>query len=188
VVVPVTAVTGNPGYDQNGGSSVPDGAQPISNPAPNAGALAPLVKIDWNGIVNGGAIRPDYNLTGSSGWPTSFADWPVILVRSANLSLGPGDDGQGLLVVTGDLSVNGSFAWNGVILVGGTLTSKGNSSIAGAIVTGLNVKLGQVVGASDVGNGTKTIRYSSCKVTQALSHLGSLSAVPNAWADNWPGY
>jgi hypothetical protein len=41
---------------------------------------------------------------------------------------------------------------------------------------------------SDIGNGTKTIRYNSCLVSQALSHLGSLVALPNAWADNWPVY
>jgi hypothetical protein len=188
VAVPITSATGGPGYEQNGGSSVPTGDPPITTVAANPAVMAPLIRIDWNGIVNGWALNADYSLSGSSGWPSSFIDWPVILVKASSLSLNAGRSGQGLLVVTGNLTMNGSFSWDGVILVGGVLTSNGNTTIQGAIVTGLNAKLGQAVSMSDIGNGTKTIRYNSCLVSQALSHLGSLVALPNAWADNWPVY
>jgi hypothetical protein len=188
VAVPAVSVTGSPGYDQNGGSSVPIGSPPIGVLAATPAAVAPLIKIDWSGIVKGSALPADYGLTGSSGWPSSFSDWPIVLVRNSGLTLGPGHSGQGLLVVSGDLTIHGSFEWDGVILVGGTLTSSGNNTLRGAIVTGLNLKLGQAVGPSDVGNGTKTIQYNSCLVSRALSSLGSLVGLANAWADNWPVY
>ena len=91
-------------------------------------------------------------------------------------------------MVRGDLTLSGSFSWEGLILVGGTLTSNGNQTIEGAIMTGLNVKLGLPVDVSDVGNGNKTVRYNSCNVSDALQNLGSMRQVPNGWVDNWPAY
>ena len=43
-------------------------------------AAAAAVSIDWDGIVNGSALVPDYALSSTSGWPVSFADWPMIVV------------------------------------------------------------------------------------------------------------
>lgn len=188
VAVPTTAVNGNPGYDQNGGSSVPSGSPAIAYPAAIADSFAPKVKIDWNGIVYGGAITPNYSLTSTAGWPSSFTSWPTIKVTASSLGLGPGNSGSGLLIVTGDLTTSGSFSWNGVILTGGTLTSNGNNTIQGAVVSGLNVQLGMAVPTGDVGNGNKTIQYNSCNVSAALAGLGSLVPIRNAWADNWPAY
>jgi hypothetical protein len=185
VAVPTTAADGGPGYDQNGGSSVPAGNPPISYQGANAAAFAPLVPIDWNGIVNQNALTPNFSLTGTSGWPSSFTNWPIIMVTASSVSLGPGQSGQGLIVVTGNITLNGSFSWNGIILAGGTITSNGNQTIQGAMMSGLNVKLGQTVGTSDVGNGNKTVRYNSCHVSSALQNLGSLVAINNAWSDNW---
>jgi len=185
VAVPVVAADGDPGYDQNRGAPVPAGNPPILHPAPTPESFAPLVNIDWDGIVNGGALQADYNLTGTSGWPSSFADWPSIFVEGS-VSLNPPLSGQGLIVVTGNVTLQGSFSWKGVILAGGVITSNGNQTITGALVSGLNVKLGQTVGVSDMGNGNKTIRYNSCDVTQALQDLGGLVPLANAWVDNWP--
>lgn len=185
VAVPTTAADGGAGYDQNGGSSVPSGTPNITYPAADAGAFAPLVPVDWDGIVNHNALTANYNLTGTSGWPTTFTSWPIIMVTAASVTLGPGQSGQGLIVVTGNITLNGSFSWDGVILAGGVITSNGNQTIQGAIMSGLNVQLGQTVATSDVGNGNKTVRYNSCNVSSALQNLGSLQAIPNAWADNW---
>ncbi len=185
VAVPTTAVDGGPGYDQNGGSSVPSGTPNIAYPAADDDAFAPLVPIDWDGIVNNGALTPNYNLTSTSGWPSTFTNWPIIMVTAASVSLGPGQSGQGLIVATGNITLNGSFSWNGIILAGGIVTSNGNQTIQGAIMSGLNVKLGVAVPTSDVGNGNKTVRYNSCHVSSALQNLGSLVAIQNAWADNW---
>jgi hypothetical protein len=176
------AVPTSPGYDQNGGSSVPTGSPPIAYPAADPAGFAAIIPIDWDAIVNGGAIS--WNYSGTS-WPGSLpSGWPAIFINGS-VSMG---SGQGLLVVKGDLTISGSKHWDGVILVGGTLTSNGNNTVQGAVVTGLNLKLGLSVGVSDVGNGNKTYVYNSCNVANALTALGSLVAMPNARMDNWPSY
>lgn len=185
VAVPTTAADGGAGYDQNGGSPVPTGTPSITYPAANGAAFAPLVPVDWDGIVNHNALTANYNLTGTSGWPSSFTTWPIIMVTATAVTLGPSQSGRGLIVAIGNITLNGSFSWDGVILSGGVITSNGNQTIQGAIMSGLNIQLGQAVATSDVGNGNKTVRYNSCNVSSALQNLGSLQAIPNAWADNW---
>jgi len=68
------------------------------------------------------------------------------------------------------------------------LTSSGNQTIQGAVVSGLNLKLGEAVSTSDVGSGSKTYRYNSCYVRNSLGAVGSLTPMTNARLDNWPGY
>ena len=186
------AVPTSPGYTQSGGIPVPTGSPPIEDMGTVA-AFSNSVSIDWAGIVSGTALTPDIVIPGGS-WP-SFSNpsyWPVILVNG-NFSL-PGD-GRGTLIVTGNLTINGSKDWEGIILAGGKVTGNGNNGIAGAMVTGLNVKLGPnpdsiaaVIGTNAIGNGTKRIYYNSCHVASALARFGGLATYPNAWADNWAMY
>jgi len=188
VAVPTTAVNGDPGYSQNGAGHVPRGDPDILHIGANANEAADLVNIDWDAIVNAGAIAADYVLTSTSGWPSNFDDWPTIYVNNAGgtISLGPGQSGKGLLVIRGNATLNGSFSWHGVVLVGGVMGGNGNQTIHGAVVTGLNVKLGETVARNSLGNGTKDFRYNSCYVVNALAGFGGFSAMSNAWADNWP--
>lgn len=182
------AVPSSPGYSQKGGKSVPTGSPAVDSLGTEQQA-ANSVKIDWNGIVNQNAITPTVSMPGGS-WP-SFADtsyWPVIMA-TGDFSLP--SSGRGLLIVTGNLTISGSSSWNGVVLVGGNLTSNGNNTVAGAIVSGLNVKIlpqSQWPPTGAIGNGTKTFAYNSCYVTRALSGLGSLKPLQNAWLDNWSNY
>ena len=117
---------------------------------------------------------------GMNDWPVTRVDGDLILPAS----------GKGILVVTGNLTWNGTplKTWEGIILVGGTITANGQGNIYGALVTGLNVKTGGTVGLSDLGNGTKDYEYDSCAISRALSHVGSLERVRNAWTDTWPSY
>ncbi|HEX4602173.1 MAG TPA: hypothetical protein VH116_12320 [Gemmatimonadales bacterium] len=75
---------------------------------------------------------------------------------------------------------------DGVALVGGNLISNGNTVVEGAVVTGLNVELGQSVPMASVGNGTKTYQYNSCNVARAMAKTAKLVGVTNAWVDKWP--
>jgi hypothetical protein len=149
-------------YVQSGGTfspAVPVGNPPVLDLQSPPGAYD-AVKIDWDGIVNHNLIVPDL-IYPTNPWPGSFPStyWPVIRVNG-NLSM-PGN-GQGTLIITGDLTITGSISWAGVVLVGGQLYANGNNNIQGAVVSGLNVKLGATVGHSDVGNGIKTYQYNSC--------------------------
>ena len=181
------AVPAVPGYSQSGGLSVPTGVPPIVNMGTQSQAND-MIKIDWAGMVAGTALSPDITLPGGS-WP-SFSDpnyWPLIYVDQASDFALPGN-GRGLLVVRNNMTIGDSRQWDGIILVGGTLTSNGNNTVSGALVTGLNVLLGQSVPVSSLGNGTKTYRYDSCSVENAANRFGGLSPIRNASADNWRTY
>jgi hypothetical protein len=181
VVVPV-----NPGYT---GKTVAVGDPPVDSVAPDS------VAIDWNAIVNGNMIEASITLPGGS-WPTallqaSFDDltgahnyYPIIRVNG-DFSLP--SSGTGMLIVTGNLTVNGSVGWRGVLLVGGDITSNGNNGIQGATVSGLNVKLGTYV-PSSTANGTKEYNYNSCEVAKATTSMGALVTLRNTWVDNWVEY
>jgi hypothetical protein len=182
-------VPATPGYSQSGGqSSVPNGSPNILSMGTSAGAAA-SVGIDWPSILNGASMTPDVTIPGGS-WPSSSTfstSWPVIFVDQVGDYALPGD-GRGTLVVKNNLTISGSKSWDGIILVGGTLTSNGSNSVHGAVVTGLNVQLGQVVPVSDVGNGTKTFRYDSCNVAKAAGSFAGLQPFRNTTVDNWSTY
>ena len=182
------AVPAFPGYLQVGGTSVPSGSPPILDMGSAASSQATVASVDWPSIVNGTLMVPDYIFPGSS-WP-SFSDptfWPVVYVEQAAEWALP-TTGRGILIVRNDLKLNGSVQWDGIILVGGRLTSSGNNTVSGAIISGLNTVLGQIVPPSDVGSGTKVFRYNSCNVANALAHYTGLRALRNTTVDNWPSY
>ncbi len=175
--------------------------QPVGDPPQeDLGTVSEAVAtmdIDWQGIADGTALTPDVILpdlapTTSPPWP-SFSDptyWPSIFV-DGDLAIdetSPPWSGRGILIVTGDLTLNGNVTWEGVILVGDVLTSNGANTVLGATLNGLNIMLGDEVDAGDVGNGTKTFQYDSCAVQQALAGFAGLQTYPNAWTDNWPTY
>jgi hypothetical protein len=168
----------NPGYT---GKVVAVGNPPIDTVAPDS------VSIDWNGIVNQGAITPTITIPGGS-WPSvqmqDTTYYPIIRVNG-NFSL-PGS-GQGMLIVTGNFTISGNSQWKGVLLVGGDITSNGNNGVQGATVSGLNVKLGTYVPTSTA-NGTKQYNYNSCAVAKATTSMGALVTLRNTWVDNWVEY
>ncbi|MEO5509095.1 MAG: hypothetical protein ABIV28_04590 [Longimicrobiales bacterium] len=195
------------------GASVPTGlltgkTEPFSGNPPisemgTVAEAAAKVKIDWAGIVNtsGSSISPDliYCYPGTSKYDVlrspcspfpaagSFTStyWPTILINGSGPLPG---NGHGTLVVTGDLTLGGGDIWEGIILVGGTITDNGNGDIQGAVISGLNVKLGDAVPPSSKANGTKEYSYNSCSVANATNFMGKLSAMPNAWMDNWSAW
>jgi hypothetical protein len=190
--VAVTTGAGVNGTSYTGGTGPIDGNPddtPVSLGTPgSAGTAKDAVEIDWAGIRAGTVLPADFV---SPAWPTAaqMANWPVTRVNND-----PGaefvlpSDGKGILIVTGDLRLNGGSAnWDGVILAGGRIRSNGNNAARGAVIAGLNVKLGQAVLPSDM-NGTKQYLYDSCALTRALGHIGSLERVRNGWTDTWSSY
>lgn len=182
------AVPNNPGYVQSGnGGSVPSGSPAILNMGSQPAANS-MVDVDWPTILGGMSANATVVLPGGT-WP-SFSDpnyWPIVYVDQASAYSLP-NDGRGMLIVKNDLVMGGSVKWDGIILVGGTFTSNGNNTVKGAIVTGLNVLLGQNVPPSNIGNGTKVFRYDSCNVASALGRFNGLAPLRNAGADNWASY
>ena len=175
VVVPM-----NPGY--SGNTTAATGSPAIDSVPPDS------VHIDWNAIVNQNAITPSITIPGGS-FPTAaqFADTSYYPIIRVNGDFSLPNSGQGMLIVTGNLTLNGSVSWKGVLLVGGDITSNGSNGIQGATVSGLNVKLGTYVPTSTA-NGTKSYNFNSCEVSKANKPAGALVTLRNTWVDNWVEY
>jgi len=172
------AVPTPPGYTQSGGALIPTGSPNILDLGSQASAVSGT-KMDWQGVVNGTSLTPDYN----NSFPASFGStWPVIKY-TGDLTLPA--TGQGVLIVTGNLTINGALHWDGVILVGGTLIANGNDVVDGAVMSGLNELLGTNVPVQAIGNGNKTFQYDSCKIASAMASFGGLVPYSNAWVDDW---
>lgn len=175
------------GYSQTGGPVVPDGDPPINETETGLEMLQSL-GIDWDGIVNGGQIAPDYTIPPDT-WPnfgTMPADeWPVIYV-DGSITVSPSESGRGMLIVRQNLAMSGSFVWDGAMLVGGYITSNGFQTVEGATVTGLNILLGESVPATDIGNGNKVFKYDSCKLKMATkSAFSGISEMPGTWSETF---
>jgi Tfp pilus assembly protein PilX len=187
------AVPNSPGYSQTSGTLVPNGSPDIVSLGATPAASTAL-PFDWSGIASGSSIVPDYTIPGSS-WSTTWffgGAYPVIRIDNAGGSAFTLPDGQGLLIVTGDLNIIGSTDWSGLILVGGRLTTSGSPSVYGAAYSGLNITLSgnpdsaaAAMGPANVGSTGQLYRYDSCALANALSRFAGLQLVRNAWTDNW---
>ena len=168
-----------------------DGVPPYQDAAKELGTGGPggtarnQVDVDWQGILNGSYFAPNYVAPALPANAGQWATWPVV---RANGDFDLNTDGKGILIVTGNLNLGGSVSWEGLVLVGGTVTSNGNNSIYGAVISGLNVKLGQNVPPSAIANGNKTFQYDSCNLNRALGQIGSIQRVRNGWTDTWSSY
>ncbi len=197
--VAAVSVPTTPGY--NGQLGPLTGTPQVSIIGATAADAATTVPFDWQDILAGTAISANYTVTSNGvGFPpqsyftSDTTRFPTIIVNNGpfpNIEYTLPYFGRGLLIVYGDLRLNGSTAgWDGVLLVGGKITSNGTNRVSGAVVTGLNVKAGFAVTNNDVDdlNGTKQFLYNSCKVASALTSLGSLRVFQNSWANSFPAY
>jgi hypothetical protein len=176
------------GYTQSGGDPVPEGDPDIDESAADGVELLENTGIDWEELSEGDhatySVPPD-------AWPDYDAlpsdEWPVIYV-DGSVALDPNHSGRGTIIVTGNLEMQGTFEWDGVLLVGGYMTSNGYQTIEGAVVTGLNILLGENVASSDIGNGNKQFLYNSCWLKKAAeswdgSVTEGLALVPGSWSE-----
>jgi hypothetical protein len=161
-------------------------------------------RLDWLGMRNGTSLTADITLTTNSSYfpstGTFAADtnyWPIIHVKNHDTSPGGWNSmwgltnkGRGILIVDGDLDINGSNQWDGIVLVGGQLSSNGNNVTSGTVMAGLNRLLGEPAAAVDDAslNGTKSYVYNSCSVKKASSSMARYTMVPNTWMDNLAQY
>ncbi|HJU91719.1 MAG TPA: hypothetical protein VJ656_02195 [Pyrinomonadaceae bacterium] len=102
----------------------------------------------------------------------------VLTFIDGDLTLGPGNpSGQGTLIVTGTLTLDGNFNWNGVIMVlgGGSVyrSGGGTGNIFGALFVAKFAKTGATTDQFQApvfdtsGGGTSNIQYSSNAVDMA---------------------
>jgi len=77
----------------------------------------------------------------------------------------PGGNGEGLLYVDGDLSINGNFTFRGLIYLEGDLKINGNCWILGAVISKGKSRI-------KIANGTCAILYSRDAVAQNIAKYG----------------
>jgi hypothetical protein len=133
--------------------------------------------------------RPAWNAL----FPTPMSAWPITLIQGdATFAGNSWNPGRGILVVTGNLRINGGWYTDGLVLVGGNLDSNGGNTFTGAVLTGLNVKIpGGGFGSDDVVtddplSGTKEFQYNSCTLDSALTRLGRFRPIANGQIANYP--
>ena len=186
--VAAVAVPTTPGFTGNIGSLT---GTPQVKSLGDANATRGAVDIDWAGILNNTAdITYDITIPSGTIPPTTYFTanpnyWPTIKV-TGNLTLM--SNGRGTLIVTGNMIMQNNATWDGVVLVGNTMTSNGLTGVSGAVITGLNILVGQAVPVSDIGNGDKAYRFNSCNVAKALKNKAKLRPLPNTWMDNVASY
>lgn len=120
---------------------------------------------------SGTCVATDPSNWGDPGGLTACAGYRPV-VRIAGAGTVTGGVGQGVLVVDGDLMVQGGFRFDGLILVGGRLEIAG----AGADLRG-------AVQVDDVGNrgsrigSSGRITYSTCRLTEMTRRFGNLESI-----------
>jgi hypothetical protein len=84
-----------------------------------------------------------------------------------------GDEGQGILLVDGDLSIQGSYQFYGIVIVKGSIKSAGGGSTDahfwGAVMAqNVDLELNSL-------SGNATLNYSKCAIIQALNMTGVIA-------------
>ncbi len=188
------------GYDQStcgapgvAGIRLPTQAPPNGsydgNPATWIGETSDSVAnetgINWQ-LITDGEFNYDYTdlstMTDSSSY---YIDGDLTLAAN----------GEGLLIVTGDLTIDAGFwRWDGIVLVGGRIifiAAANDTEFYGMVVTGLNEQLGgPPVEKSETNQADdRLFYYDACNVDNALKALTTgLIPINNAWIDNWATY
>ena len=160
------------------------------NAALGGGAAADIVtaaRIDWAAVVTPGVIAPDF----TSPQPDD-GTYPIQFVTGDG-TLGSGGAttfGRGLLIVTGNLTVLGSFVqWYGVVLVGGEIRFDADDQrFDGLVASGLNRQLGMAVPVGTIGGDYTDIDYNSQYVYLAMRALAGFAPVANAYTEQWSTY
>ena len=117
-------------------------------------------------------------LRGTGSIPECYNYFPIIYSRG-NLHVNSGR-GQGILLVEGDLTINGSFTWSGLIVVRDDVErGNGTATVFGAVMA----RNANVDDASQV-LGNTTYSYSQCGLARALAGSAQVvQARERAWAE-----
>ena len=95
------------------------------------------------------------------------SDYFPVIHRPGPLTLTTGTGGgQGILLVDGELTIEGNFHFYGLVIVKGEIQMKGNVQITGAVIAGAQLQ-------SEPGD---LIRYSQCAVALVLEAAGEEAA------------
>jgi hypothetical protein len=151
--------------------SVPNGLGPV--------VLADGVTCDANAALNWGDtlhVAPP-----SAPRPCQYY-YPTVWLKGDHDWTLNGGGGQGILLVDGDLKINGKFKWTGIVIVRGAIKVNGSSS-GGIKVVGAIAAMNR----GNTGNsfsGNSSVQFSRCVINQVSAKLGVAATMKHrAWAD-----
>jgi hypothetical protein len=155
-----------------GSETVLRGSPLLGTLAATAAKAADSVPIDWQNLRRGSGITP----TTTDTFPSAkyFTDnpsaWPLIFINNpgSTFSRWPNYAVRGLVIVVGNLVINGNASFQGLIVTGGYVNMDGTSTFQGAMITGLDFQIGGIPQPNEL-RGTKTTQYNSCYVSSALT-------------------
>lgn len=104
---------------------------------------------------------------GSACW-----DYLPVIHATGNLDIDARGEGQGILLVDGDLTVSGAFDFYGIVVVKGRVTM-GDGGITGSLLVGNNAG----TGGSEIGDGA-TVHYAACASARATARTGGARFLP----------
>jgi hypothetical protein len=163
------AVTENGGPQLIGPLPPPDGPGPIKYSADS---------LDIDALVN--SLKSSANITfnasgtfsGQSwGNPDSCSSYDIVYFNTngAGVKLTGQSEGCGLLLVDGDLEVNGGFQWRGLVIATGAITFSGQGGdtkkVTGGMISGGSVDADVTIG------GSAEIRYCSSVKDEITNNL-----------------
>ncbi|MDQ4079459.1 MAG: hypothetical protein M3125_01765, partial [Gemmatimonadota bacterium] len=133
-------------------------------------------------LLNGACNEADYRNFGepnkNPSAPSPCENYYPIIYSPGNLTLNMGR-GQGILLVEGDLDVQGGFVFYGPVIVRGTLKTSGQGGHFNGGVMAANVELDQ-----NVVIGNAVISFSRCTILKALNGSATpTSAVERSWVE-----
>jgi hypothetical protein len=175
-------------YGVTGGLSGILSPAPLGSPAgedpryTTAAQIIDATRINWPALL-GGQFTPDYttsppclhSMQTSGGFPVGLCN------GNASLS----GRRYGLLVVTGNVTLESGVHWDGILVVGGKVNAnRDDVRVHGIMITGLN---GPSVAPDTLKRGN-TFQASSCYSDPSVATLSGLVPIKNAWVDNWSTY
>jgi hypothetical protein len=145
------------------------------------GTVAPQFKVD-------GSCDPAHaDNWGASSHPSPCASYfPVVHLKgaAASYTINGSGGGQGIMLVDGNLSIQGTFRWTGLVLVRGTFSISGTGGPAGgAKVVGAVAAMNRG-GGTNMMSGTSNISFSRCVINQVTAqHAVAAPMSYRGWAD-----
>ena len=143
------------------------------------GDVYPQASYTNNGTV---CNRADANNWGQPSTTDPCSDYFPIIYSEGSLGLNSNRSGQGILIVNGDLTMNGSFQFYGIVIVLGNFNrgeGGGGFRFHGAMLVG-----GGSIGDSSI-DGQPNIQFSTCSVTRALEENDAVARLFPVQERSW---
>ncbi len=166
------------GVVRGGGSLIIEGGDPIHGHPDDTDfgfydAVMDSLGLDWSLLTDTG-FPVDYENT----WPGCGlpSDSFTVTRFTGNLSAPSSACGQGVLIVTGDLTPGNNFYWDGIVLAGYVVSTFNNFRIYGMLVGGLDNG-----GVQTNYNNDTWVRYDRCKAFKSGRRLSHFQPIGSTW-------